>query len=526
MTKRRYKCGDDRGQVSLLPARIEDYVHGENPVRAIDAYVDTLDLGELGFCYTGPTNGKGQPPYDPGAQLKLYIYGYTNQLRSSRRLERETHRNLEVIWLMGGLRPSYKTIADFRKDNAGPLKAVNKDFVLLCKELDLLGGKKCAIDGSFFHGNASKASIMTAATLDKQLAELDEKIARYQKELDQNDRSDEKTGAQSLHKDDELKEKLKLLEEKQREKQALKEKLSASGDTQISTTDADARLLNKGNGTVAGYNVQIGVDDKHKLIVASAVTNDGNDLHQLYPMAEKVKQALDVDALEALADAGYPEGEQLRQCEENGITVYAPMPDKSGKNKAEGRFARDDFIYDAKADIYRCPQGEALEKRGKPVVQNGKLMDRYVSKSASCKACPLREKCLTQKADRRHLFRWQHEDVVDRHRARMKGSSGKMRERSGLVEHPFGTLKCRAGWLHFLVRGFEKVGGEWALMATCYNFTRVLNVIGLKDFMDYCVQRRKMRAKSASLSRFCGFFSRYPNFWVPSGDRITPCGWR
>ena len=508
MTNRRYKCGEDRGQVSLLPPRIEDYVSADNTVRAIDAYVKTLDLEALGFCHAGSFSGAGQPPYDPADHLKLYLYGYTNRVRSSRRLECETWRNLEVIWLMGGLRPSYKTIADFRKDNGEALKAVNKDFVLLCKELDLLGGKTCAIDGAFFHGNASKASIATARKLDKQITELTEKISRYQSELDANDSADEKTGVQSLHEDAELQEKLKRLQETQRQKQALKEKLSASGATQISTTDEDARLLNKGNGTVAGYNVQSVVDDKHKLIVASEVTNDGNDQHQLWPMAEAAKEALGVERLEALADAGYAEGEQLRRCEQNGVTAYVPLPDKSGRKKAEGRFIRDDFVYDAEANCYRCPHGEELQQMGKPVAQNGKLWDRYASKNAHCKACPLREKCLTKKARRRYIFRWQHEDVVDRHRQRMKGSGDKMRVRAALVEHPFGTLKCRAGWLHFLVRGFKKVRGEWALMATCYNFTRVLNIIGPDAFMAYCAQRKKMMEETA-------FSGRILLFWLP-----------
>ena len=434
-------------------------------MRAIDLYVDTLDLEELGFLNAdgGHAQGKGQPAYDPRDHLKLYLYGYLDKVRSSRMLERETHLNLEVIWLLGGLAPVYKTIADFRKDNADALKAVNRDFILLCNELGLYGGKKCAVDGSFFHGNASKASIYTKARLDKHQKKLEAEIERYQKELEKQDKDDEKADHSTSQKDTDLQEKLEALKKKQREKQALKDRLLDSGGTQISTTDEDA----------------------------SDVTHDGNDYHQLYPMKKMAMEALDVNEIEALADAGYFDNNQLKECEENGIAAYVPMPDKSGKKRAKGRFCRDDFVYDDKTECYRCPQGEALRRLGNPVYQKSKYWQRYASDISVCKACPLREKCLTEKARRRHLLRWLHEEVVDRHKERMRNANGKMRERSGLVEHPFGTLKHRAGWRHFLVRGFKKVAGEWALMATCYNFGRVLNIIGFDAFREYCIKRQQ-----------------------------------
>jgi transposase len=493
MMNRRYKSGTAREQISLLPPRIEDYVSPDALVRAVDAYVDTLDFFKLGFRYAdgGHARGNGQPPYDPRDHLKLYLYGYLNKVRSSRCLERETQRNLEVIWMLGGLRPSYKTIADFRKDNAEPLKAVNKDFVLLCRELNLYGGNKGAIDGSFFHANASKASIYTKDKLDKQLVELEAKIDRYQKQLDENDGSEAKAGELATHEDAELPAKLGVLKERQREKQALKDKLEASGERQISTTDEDARLLSKGDGTVAGYNVQIVVDDKHKLIAASDVTNDANDQHQLYRMAQMAKQALDVDKFEALADAGYHETKALALCEKNGITAYVPEPNKSAKTEQQGRFTRDAFRYDLERNAYICPRGEELGQRGQPFEQKGKMRTRYSARIRQCKTCPLRDKCLVKSAQFRQIYRSEYEAVIERQRARMKGAGGKMRERAGLVEHPFGTLKHRAGWTHFLVRGFKKVGGEWALMATCYNFGRVLNIIGFDAFRDYCLQRRE-----------------------------------
>jgi len=526
MSKRKYKTGPDREQLSLLPASIDDYVSEGAVVRAIDVYVDTLDLAELGFAYAdgGNVDGKGQPPYAPADLLKLYLYGYLHKVRSSRMLERETHLNLEVIWLLGRLTPSFKTIADFRRDNASALKETNKDFVRLCKDLDLLGGKTNAIDGSFFHANASKASIYKKAGLDKELARLEEQIERYRKELDENDKKDEATGKTALAEDPELAAKLAALKKKQSEKQELKKKLEESGESQISTTDEDARLLNKGHGTIAGYNVQSVVDDKHKLIVASDVTNDGNDQNQLHRMALMAMETLGVEELEALADAGYFNAADLAKCERDGVVTFVPEPRKSARLEKEGRFTRAAFSYDGERNIYKCPGGEELAQQGEAHKKNGVMRRRYSSRASQCKGCALRSECLPQKGATRSVYRSEHEDVVERQRARMLAAKGKMRERSGLVEHPFGTLKLRAGWMHFLVRGFEKVGGEWALMATCYNFTRVLNIIGFDAFRDYCVQRRKKREENSLLALFALFCSPakpiltfFPGHMTPSG---------
>jgi transposase len=525
MMKRRYKTGAARGQISMLPPRIEDYVSENAPVRAIDAYVDILDLEKLGFCYSdgGHAKGNGQPPYDPRDHLKLYLYGYLNKVRSSRCLERETQRNVEVMWLLGGLTPNYKTIANFRKDNAEALKAVNKNFISLCKDLNLFGGTKVGIDGSFFHGNASKASIHTKEKLDKQLSELDAKIDAYQKQLDDNDASEAKTNDAPAPEVPELAEKLAALKELQSEQKVLKDKLEASGETQVSTTDEDARLLNKGNGTVAGYNVQIAVDDKHKLIVASDVTNDGHDKHQLHRMAAMAKEELEVEELEALADAGFHEAENLASCEQDKITTYVPEPNTSAKTESQGRFTRDVFQYDPDRNVYVCPNGEELGPRGQPTEHNGKMRTRYASGAGQCKTCPLREKCLSENADIRQIYRSEHEEVVERQRARMKEVGGqKMRERSGLAEHPFGTLKHRAGWSHFLVRGFEKVGGEWAIMATCYNFNRVLNIIGIDAFKEYCLQHQKKRQNQQNRvadQNFARIWSRYFDLLMPQAFR-------
>lgn len=491
MTNRPFKSGVSREQASLLPARVEDYVGADNPVRAIEAYVNALDLAGLEFRHAGRGIGTGQPPYDPADLLKLYLYGYLNQIRSSRRLEREAQRNLEVIWLVGGLVPGYRTIAKFRAENSAALKAANRSFVLLARELDLVGGSLVAIDGTFFHGDASKASIATRKRLKEQLAALDRDIEAYGKALETNDAADEgargsEDGGDGDGDGGDVGARMQALMAKRGRVEGALERLDDSGETQLSRTDGDARLLSKNGQTVAGYNVQVAIDDKHKLIVASEVVNDGNDTGQLYPLAKAAKEAVGGDRLQALADVGYYNGAGLKSCEEDGITAYVPQPKRTGGLEARGRFTHEAFIYEPEANAYRCPAGELLHPT-KRLKRNtgGRLEIRYVSRKAVCDACPLRARCVTKKMPTRTVYRWQHEDVLARHRERMAQAGALMRRRSGLAEHPFGTLKCRAGYRHFLVRGFRKVRGEWSLMALCYNFTRVLNILGLDGFTDY-----------------------------------------
>jgi transposase len=494
MTNRTFKAGASREQASLLPPRVEDYVGADNPVRAIESYVVALDLAKLGFRHAERGVGVGQPPYDPADLLKLYLYGYLNQVRSSRRLEQEARRNLELIWLLQGLTPGYRTIANFRKENWAALKAANRSFVLLARELGLVSGVLVAIDGAFFHGDASKASIATRKKLSEQLAALDRDIEAYGGALDANDAAE---AARSPGGDDrgeggggDIAQKVAALMAKRAQAQADLDRLEDSGETQLSRTDADARLLTKNGQTVAGYNVQIAVDDKHKLIVASAVVNDGNDTGQLYQMAKAAKDVLGAETLQALADAGYYNGAALKACEDDGIVAYVPQAKRTGRLQAQGRFSHEAFTYEGAANAYRCPAGSLLQQTpGRKRNTGGRIEIRYVSRKATCDACPLRGRCVTEKMPTRTISRWEHEDVIERHRARMKGADARMRRRAGLAEHPFGTLKCRAGYRHFLMRGFDKVRGEWSLMALCYNFTRVLNIIGFDGFVAYLTRR-------------------------------------
>jgi transposase len=521
MTNRIYKTGPNREQLSLLPPRVEDYVAEDNPVRAIEAYVYALDLKKLGFQHAGGGSGAGQPSYHPADLLKAYLYGYLNRIRSSRRLEQEAQRNLELMWLLKGLTPGYRTIANFRRDNWAALKAANREFVLLLRELNLLGGELVAIDGAFFHGDASKASIKTRKRLAEQLAGIDRDIEEYGKALQANDATEEShsSGGEDggSRTSGSVADKLAALMARRAKVQADVDRLKDSGETQLSTTDADARILSKRGQTVAGYNVQIAVDDKHKLIVASEVVNDGNDTGQLYAMAKAAKETLGAKTLQAVADTGYYNGAALKECEEGGIVPYVPQPKRTGGLEEQGRFTHEAFSYDAEADVYRCPAGALLKPmNGVKTSPGGRVEIRYVSLKSVCKACHLREQCLSQKSTMRTIYRWQHEAVIERHRARMKDAGALMRKRACLVEHPFGTLKCRAGYRHFLVRGFDNVRGEWSLMGLCYNLARVLKILGFDDFVAFFVSRaaekailRVLRAVTPATGGVTAFIRRF-----------------
>ena len=434
----------------------------------------------------------GQPPYDPADLLKLYLYGYINQIRSSRRLEGEAGRNLELIWLLKNLRPGYRTIAKFRKENWAALKAVNRSFVLLMRELGLVGGSLVAIDGSFFHGDASKASIFTRKRLTDQIAKLDQEIEAYGKSVEDNDAAEARKPGKDATRWRWRRSRWRRHRRKGRGAdgpafafaEADLDRLAEIGETQLSLTDPDARLLVKSGQGVAGYNVQIAVDDKHKLIVASEVVNDSSDVNQLYAMARAAKEVLGVEALQVVADEGYYSSATLKACEDDGIEAYVPPSDGNRRLENEGRFSLKSFSYDA--------AGGCLHLSGRRTAAGDGRTPAEPKRPARNPLCEQQEDlrdlrteghivCLRRQSP--VISRWEHEDVLDRHRARMESAGELMRRRSGIVEHPFGTLKCRAGYRHFLVRGFNKVRGEWSLMALCYNFIRVLNILGFERFL-------------------------------------------
>lgn len=488
MVNRRYKKAKDRTQEFLLPPCIDEYVDQNNTVRAIDAYVHGLDLEKLGFRTGKQVITSGQPAYDPSALLKLYLYGYLNRIHSSRRLEKACHINLEVIWLVSDLKPSYKTIANFRSENAPALRQANKDFVLLCKELDLFGKELVAVDGTFLKACANKGSIYTENNLKSQLQKIDNKIKEYQDRINQQDKQEDQSDGSSSMNDKDLSEKIEKLKQKQKEKSRLQEKLKGSEDTQISTVDPDARLLRKRGQTTAGYNVQSTVDDKHNLIVCEKVTQAGHDSSMLYEMMSQTKKVLQVDEITGLADSGYYDSKQLKACEDDDITTYVPKQKRA--NKA-GQIVRDDFSYNPAEDCYYCPEQKPLLKKSAAIRDNGKKMHKYQSSKQDCNNCPVRGKCLGKKSKTRTLYRWEHEDVLVRNKQRLEEHPEVIGQRGSMVEHPFGTIKHRAGMHHFLMRGLEKCQGEFSLMVMSYNLTRVLNIIGLKAFIEHCTLRRQ-----------------------------------
>lgn len=473
---KRFIEGLDRGQQTLLPECLDDWVAEDNPVRVIDAFVDALDLRGLGFAGVAPP-ATGRPSYHPSALLKLYIYGYLNRVQSSRRLEREAGRNLELVWLLGRLVPDDKVIADFRKDNGPAIRKVCAQFVELCRKLGLLTKASVAIDGSKFKAVNNRDKNFTRGKVERRRKQLEESVARYLSQLDTADRQEptEALAAKTAH----LKEKLVKLSEEMDKLAAYEKRMLASPDQQISLTDADSRSMatsGRGSGMV-GYNVQTAVDTENHLIVAHEVTNVGHDRSQLANMAAQAKAVLQTDNLEAVADRGYFDGEEILACEEAGVTVTLPKPMTSGA-KAKGRFGKQDFVYLAGDDVYRCPAGERLSYRYTSE-EDGKTLRRYWT--CSCASCPLKPQCTTGKE--RRITRWEHEHVVEAVQRRLDENPEAMRVRRETVEHPFGTLKARMGATHFLMKTLPKVGSEMALHVLAYNLTRVLNIIGVKPLL-------------------------------------------
>ena len=468
---RRFVEGSDRGQSTLFPECLDDWVEENNPVRAIDAFVDRLHLAELGFDGVEPAV-TGRPGYHPSTLLKLYVYGYLNRVQSSRRLEREAGRNVEVMWLLGRLVPDHKTVADFRKDNGDAIRKVCARFVELCREMGLLATASVAIDGSKFKAVNNRDRNFTRAKAERRRAQLEESVARYLSQLDTADRQ-EPTDALAV-KTTRLKEKLAKLGEEMRRLEELEARMLAAPDRQISLTDPDARsMATSGRGSgVVGYNVQVAVDTEHHLIVTHEVTNVGSDRSQLARVAKQAKSALQAESLEAVADRGYFNGAEIVACEEAGITVTLPKPMTSNA-KAEGRFGKQDFRYVANEDLYICPAGERLAYRFTNE-EHGLVLRRYWTNA--CQSCALKRSCTPSKE--RRITRWEHEHVLEAVQRRLDERPDKMRQRRETVEHPFGTIKARMGATHFLMKTLPRVATEMALHVLAYNLTRIINIMG------------------------------------------------
>ncbi len=467
--------GENRYQSTMFPERLDDYVGEDNAPRVIDVFIDRLDLSGLGFK-TEPAD-TGRPAYHASTMLKIYVYGYLNRVQSSRRLEREAGRNVELMWLVGRLAPDFKTIADFRKNNGEAIRLVCREFVVLCRKLNLFADAFVAIDGSKFKAVNNRDRNFTKAKLKRRLLQIDESVERYLGQIASADRqesvvADDKTSR--------LKDKIAALEREMDRLKKIEVRLLDEPDQQISMTDPDARSMatsGRGSGMV-GYNVQTAVDAKHHLIVAHEVTNQGHDRHQLHHMAQQAKAAIGTKKLDVVADRGYFKGEEILACDDSGITTYLPRPQTSSSHK-RGLFSKCDFIYLAEDNEYECPAGERLIWRFS-TEEKGQTIHKYWS--SNCPGCAIRGQCTSGKY--RRVGRWEHEAVVEAVESRLDKEPERMRARRETVEHPFGTLKCWMGYTHFQTRTLKRVSTEMSLHVLAYNLKRVVNIMGILPLIE------------------------------------------
>lgn len=461
----------DRFQGTFLPGTIDEYVSEESPVRVIDAFVGMLDIASLGFEGAEPRT-TGRPGYHPATMLKIYLYGYLNRIQSSRRLEQEARRNLELMWLVGRLAPDFKTIADFRAENTAAIKNVCREFIVLCRRWNLFTNATVAIDGSKFKAVNHRDRNFTSGKMATRMALIEQSIAEYVEQLDRMDRSETMATPKQTTR---LKERIATLKDEMSRLEGLKARMEATPDGQVSLTDPDSRsMASQGKGTgIVGYNVQTAVETQHHLIVAHEVTNVGSDRRQLKRMSEAAREALGTSELTALADRGYYGGEEIKACHDAGIVPLVPKA-LTSNSKAAGRYDKSDFVYDCERDVFRCPAGEYAVRRFSSI-EKGMTIHKYWS--SACPACALRAKCTT--ADYRRIGRWEHELVLDEVQSRLDATPEAMKMRRSTVEHPFGTIKAWMGATHFLCRGLPKVSAEMSLHVLAYNLKRVIKIMGM-----------------------------------------------
>lgn len=473
-----YVEGELRNQVALFPETIDDYIEENNPVQFIEVFVNKLNLKELGFKHA-ELKATGRPPYNPADMLKLYIYGYLNRVRSSRCLEKEANRNLELMWLLKKLAPDFKTIADFRKDNKEVIKGVYQKFTFLCKSLDLYDGELIAVDGSKFKAVNSNKRNFDKKRLEKKIKETEESINRYLDELDANDKAEGNVKEVSAEK---LAEKIKKFKEQKQKQEKILKQLKDSGEKQISLTDPDSRMMLNNHKFEMCYNVQMAVDKRHKLIIDYEVTNAGNDQALLSKMSKKAREVLGKEKIEVLADKGYYNALEIKECVDSGITPYIPEPEFSptrGADIPRPEFYRDKFRYDKDLDEYICPKENKLKFKGM-TNKNGKNMRAY--EGIRCKSCGVRNRC-TKSNDGRRVYRWEHEEILELMSERISREPEKAKMRKELIEHVFGTIKRGLNQEHMLLKGLKKVTAEMGLTALAYNMKRVFNIVGTKGLI-------------------------------------------
>ena len=491
----RFVEGEPRTQATLFPERIEDYIDEDNPVRFIDYFVDGLDLEQLGFHGMTP-KATGRPAYHPATMLKLYIYGYLNCIQSTRRLERESGRNIELMWLLGRLRPDFKTISNFRRGNGKAIRKVCAEFVRLCRKLDLFSQALVAIDGSKFKACNNRDKNFTPAKLKRRVEEIEKSIARYFSRLDRMDNEEATAEIQS----GKLKDKIASLTQEVERLKAMEPEVESAPDKQLSMTDPDARSMRSRGTGIVGYNVQTAVDAEHHLIVTHEVTQQNNDRDFLTSMALEAQEVMGVEELEAVADRGYYKSQEIKASEDVGLIVYVPKSHTSN-NKAHGLFDRSKFRYQPETDEYQCPAGERLPKRT-TTTDNGKTMYRYWS--SNCGSCRLKSQCTIGKE--RRVSRWEHEAVLDRMEQRLDRDPQKMNTRRETVEHPFGTLKYWMGATHFQMTTLKHVKTEMSLHVLAYNMKRVMNILGVASLLE------AMRALLQTIMRLFRSLYAVPGF--------------
>jgi transposase len=473
---KRYVEGADRSQATLFPDTLDAYIAEDNPVRVVDTFADELDLRRLGFDGMEP-EATGRPAYHPATLLKIYIYGYLNRIQSSRRLERESQRNVELMWLTGRLSPDFKTIADFRRDNGPAIRKACAQFVELCRGMGLFEQALVVIDGSKFKAVNNRDKNFTPHKLKARQQQLEQSISRYLTELDRADRDPSLVPEERV---EHVKEKIATVRKQMRRLKAIGQELDKAPDQQVSLTDPDARsMATSGRGTgIVGYNVQTVVDCEHHLIVAHEVVNQGHDREQLASMAERAKESTGEDKLQVLADRGYFSSQEILKCEQADMTPLVPKPTTSNA-KADGRFDKRDFVYNKKRDEYRCPAGQRAIWRF-TTVEAGLTLHKYWS--SACPRCPIRSQCTP--ADYRRIARWEHEDVLERMQARLDRMPEAGRLRRQTVEHAFGTLKSWMGATHFLTKSLPKVRTELSLHILAYNLKRMIQMFGVQPLIS------------------------------------------
>jgi transposase len=474
MKMKRFIAGQDRTQSTLLPELLDEYITEENPVRVIDLFVDQLDLASLGFEGVVPAD-TGRPSYHPAVLLKLYVYGYLNRIQSTRRLETEALRNVELMWLITRLAPDFKTIANFRRENGKAIRKVCAQFIELCRQMNLFTDAMVAIDGSKFKAVNSSDQNFTQAKIKRRIQEAQASIAQYLKDLEA---ADLRSPAQSTAHQVRLKERIALFTEQMAQLQAIEEKVQAAPDKQISMSDPDARSMQHRGGGIVGYNVQAAVDTKNHLIVAHELTNVGHDRSALAKIAGQAKAALQATELTVVADKGYYSGQEIKDCMESGVTPIMPKCNTSN-NRANGLFNKNAFIYHPDKNEYECPAGEALIERFR-TVEHGKTLLAYWS--SSCSTCTLKPQCTTSVENRR-IKRWEHEAVLDQMQGNLEAMPDAMKIRRCTIEHTFGTLKSWMGATHFLTKTKEHVSTEISLHILAYNLKRVMKIMGSSNLM-------------------------------------------